>query len=46
MDPLSEVQADRTRMGGEGGQTNHGGVKVKGRGRERGGVEENVTGIL
>lgn len=28
------------REGGRG-QTNHEGVKVKGRGRERGGVEEN-----
>lgn len=44
MDPLSEVQAARTSVGEEvgGGQTNHEGLKVKG----RGGVEENVTGIL
>lgn len=35
MDPLSEVQADRTSVGEEGGgQTNHEGVKVKGTGRD------------
>lgn len=43
---ICSVRCKQTSEEAGGGQTSHEGVGVKGTGRERGGVEDNVTGIL